>query len=115
MNSPIIQSMTLLAWAVLFGTACAEPLPSTDAGEPQDIALAASPANDSASASPTDAFRRMAPPEIAQAVRCESREGSARDACRAKLAAKYAKMDKLCRVVSGTEIPVCIKSAYAPD
>jgi hypothetical protein len=46
---------------------------------------------------------------------CDRRQGTGQDACRAQLAAKYAEMDKLCRQVSGTEIPVCIKSAYAPD
>jgi hypothetical protein len=46
---------------------------------------------------------------------CDRREGTGQNACRAQLAAKYAEMDKLCRIVSGTEIPVCIKSAYAAD
>jgi hypothetical protein len=115
MNRAITQGLTLLVWAVLSGAACAEPLPAA-AGESQDVALPSSPANDSASASPSDAFRRMPPPEAGQlAIPCDRREGAARDACRAKLAAKYAEMDKLCRIVSSAEFPVCIKSAYAAD
>ena len=48
--------------------------------------------------------------------KCDRVRGTGQEACRAQLAAKYAEMDRLCRIVShGAELPVCIKSAYAAD
>ena len=48
--------------------------------------------------------------------KCDRARGTGQAACRAQLAAKYAEIDHICRIVSpGTELPVCIKSAYAAD
>ncbi|MGH8315071.1 MAG: hypothetical protein ACRETU_07965 [Steroidobacterales bacterium] len=49
-------------------------------------------------------------------VPCDRRQGTGKEACQAQLAAKYAEMDRLCRIVSsGSDLPVCIKNAYSAD
>jgi hypothetical protein len=124
MDRTTIRSLVVIAAVVLAGAARADvagDAPDASAAEPsQGFIIAIPPASNAAAASKVAAEPARLPPTEVRAYRedrvpCDRREGLGQEACRAQLAAKYAEMDKLCRIVSGTEIPVCIKSAYAAD
>lgn len=124
MDRTTIRSLTVIAAIVFAGAVRADvaaDAPGASAAEPsQGFIVAIPPASNAAAAGRVAEDPARLPPTEVRAYRedrvpCDRREGLGQEACRAKLAAKYAEMDKLCRIVSGTEIPVCIKSAYAAD
>ncbi len=119
-----VRSLVAIAAMVFAGAVRADVTggaPDTSGSEPSQGFIVAVPAtNNAAAANRVAEEPQRLPPTEVRAYRddrgpCDRRQGTGRDACRAQLAAKYAEMDKLCRIVSGTEIPVCIKSAYAAD
>lgn len=64
--------------------------------------------------------RQISPSEVRghrdERLPCDPRQPGGQETCRAQLAAKYADMDRLCRIASsGSELPVCIRSAYAAE
>lgn len=120
MKRTLIQSLAFSACAALAGTALAELLPVASA-EAQSKPGASSPATGGMSlpVMAAEEPKRIAPSEV-RGYRdknpCDPRQGAGREACRAQLAAKYADMDKLCRIAStGSELPVCIRDAYAAE
>jgi len=129
MNRAWVRSLMLVAALVFAGAVRADATggpPANSAVEPRQGFIVAVPpmgsataANKIAEEAQQEELQRLPPTEVRgyrdQNVRCDPRGGTGQEACRAQLAAKYAEMDKLCRIVSGTEIPVCIKSAYAAD
>ena len=124
MRTTLPRSLVLIALAVFASHGRAEDprdAATTRATQPaQGFIVALPQAGNAASGNAAADEPQRLPPTEVRASRddsgsCESRQGTAQEACRARLAAKYAEMDRLCRIVSGTEIPVCIKSAYAAD
>lgn len=109
--------------AVLAGAARADVVGAPQAPaatEPSQGFIVAVPQTSGAAANKVAEEPQRLPPTEVRAYReervaCDRRQGTGQEACRAQLAARYAEMDKLCRIVSGTELPVCIKSAYAAD
>lgn len=124
MHPTALRSLALIAVAVFASHGRAEGIggaSATGAKEPAQGFIVAVPQTSNATSANRVAEepQRLPPTEVrGQRVDrgpCDPRQGTGQEACRAQLAAKYAEMDKLCRIVSGTEIPVCIKSAYAAD
>lgn len=123
MTRAIAIRLAVVAVAVFAGAVRADVVgPRTPAAtEPPQGFIVAVPQTSGAAAANKVAEEpeRLPPTEVRayreERVACDRRQGVGQEACRAQLAAKYAEMDKLCRNVSGTEFPVCIKSAYAPD
>ncbi|MEP6997396.1 MAG: hypothetical protein ABI900_07085 [Betaproteobacteria bacterium] len=118
------RSLLLIAasvFALAAGADVAGAPPAASATEPSQGFIVAMPPTSNATAANKVAEepQRLPPTEVRGyrdvRVPCDPRQGMGQEACREQLAAKYAEMDRLCRVVSGTELPVCIKSAYAPD
>lgn len=118
-----LRSLVVIAVIVFAGVVRADVTrgaPDTNVAEPSQGFIVAVPATTNAAAASRVAEepQRLPPTEVRAyrdaRVPCD-RRGVGQDACRAELAAKYAEMDRLCRSVSGTDIPVCIKSAYAAD
>ena len=110
--------------AVFAGAACADVVggPQAPAAtEPSQGFIVAVPQASGAAAANKVAEepQRLPPTEVRayreERVACDRRQGTGLEACRAQLAARYAEMDKLCRIASGAEFPVCVKSAYAAD
>lgn len=124
MNRTLNRSMMLIAASLFAGAVCADvthapPDASANSADPPEGFIVAIPQNSAAAAKKVAAEpQHLSSTEVRayrdQPASCDRSRGT-REACRARLAAKYAEMDKLCRIVSGTEIPVCIKSAYAAD
>jgi hypothetical protein len=124
MNRTSIRSLMLIALAVFTGAVRADVTAGpavTNSGEPaQGFIVAVPPDNNAAAANKIAEEPQRLPPTEVQAYRedraaCDRRQGTALEACRAQLAAKYAEMDKLCRNLSAAEFPTCIKSAYSAD
>jgi len=124
MNRTSIRSLTLIALAVASVAVRADVTagPAVNgATEPAQGFIVAIPQESNASASSRVAEepQRLPPTEVRASREdrgpCDPRQGTGQEACRAQLAAKYAEMDKLCRSVSGAELPTCIKSAYSAD
>ena len=119
------RSLIIIAVAVFASAGLAEGDPASSATASaqgsQGFIVAVPQGTDPAAASRFAAEPQQLPPTEVTAPRddrgpCDPRAGTGQEACRAKLAAKYAEMDKLCRIVStGSEVPVCVKSAYAAD
>ncbi len=130
MNRTLIQSLMLVAGIAFAGMAGA------DGGQPAPNAKVTASAPDFRLAESPEPQRRRSATRNCQRWARKSRSvchlqkcaatakrrlhviaGKTPDseACRAQLAAKYAEMDKLCRIVSGPEFPICIKSAYSAD
>lgn len=121
MNRALRQGLVLVAWTALAGTAGAQALQ-------EEVVASVQRGGDAAplvSGTPLPVMgaeepKRLAPAEV-HAYRderqpCDPRHGTGREACRAQLAAKYADMDRLCRIAAtGSELPVCIRNAYAAD
>jgi hypothetical protein len=125
MNRALNRSLMLLAASLFAGGVGADvtgtpPAASASPADPPQGFIIAIPQNNATAVNKVaEEPQRLPPTEVHayrdEAVPCDRGQGTGSEACRAQLAAKYAEMDKLCRIVSGTEIPVCIKSAYAPD
>ncbi|MGH8713786.1 MAG: hypothetical protein ACREYB_07255 [Casimicrobiaceae bacterium] len=127
MNRALLNSMMFIVAASLAGVAGADG-DRSPAGVPEAHATtgaqgpgaAAAPISGTELPSMGAKETRQLPPERVNGYRdeqvpCDRRHGTGKEACRAQLAAKYAEMDKLCRIVSGSELPVCIRSAYSAD
>lgn len=124
MNRALNRGLMLIAASLFAGAVGADvtgtpPAASASpADSPQGFIIAV-PQNSAAAANVAEEPPRLPLTEVRayrdEPVPCDRSHGTASEACRAQLAAKYAEMDKLCRIVSGAEIPVCIKSAYAAD
>jgi hypothetical protein len=128
----LTPGVVLIVTAICAGVAGAQGTGGQAAGrtaEPaQGFIVAVPPASNAKAASQftqeqpnaADEPQRLPPTEVrayrTERAPCDHPQGQGPDACRAQLAAKYAEMDKLCRIASGgSELPVCIKSAYAAD
>jgi hypothetical protein len=122
-RSSSIRTVVLIALAALAGAARADVtagLPAATAAEPSQGFIVAVPPTSAEAANRFAEEPQRLPPTEVRAYRedrtaCDRSQGTAQDACRAQLAAKYAEMDKLCRSVSSAEFPNCIKSAYSAD
>jgi hypothetical protein len=122
--------LMLIVTAICAGVASAQDTAGPATGrtaEPAQGFIVAIPAGSNATAASqfaqeqpnaADEPQRLPPTEVrayrTERAPCDHPQGQGPDACRAQLAAKYAEMDKLCRIASGgSELPVCIQSAYA--
>lgn len=130
MDRTVLRSVLLIAAIIFAGAARADVTgvaQGTTSAEPSQGFIVAMPPESNGSAAANMAANMGEEPQRLPATEvrayrdrddrgpCDRRQGTGQEACRAQLAAKYAEMDKLCRIVSGTEFPVCIKSAYAAD
>lgn len=125
MNRTLNRSLMLIAASLFAGAVCADathapPDASASSAGPPEGFIVAIPQSSAAAAKKVAAEpQHLSSTEVRayrdQPASCDRGRGTGSEACRAQLAAKYAEMDRLCRIVSGTEIPVCIKSAYAAD
>ncbi|HEY7943521.1 MAG TPA: hypothetical protein VIH15_03355 [Casimicrobiaceae bacterium] len=129
MNRALTQSLMLVAGIAFAGMAGAEggqPAPNAKVTQAHPISGPQSPGAAAPAVSGTELPamgaeepKRLPSTEVRgyreAPVACDRRQDPGSEACRAQLAAKYAEMDKLCRIVSGPEFPICIKSAYSAD